>query len=115
MEGVITAFREALRAGYAILTDEQRDLERCRSQLIRTVPEVRAAHLDHFAAGAVDFAAAMAERTGREPNAPEIVAVSGAIIGILMTAPLTTPPGDTDLVATIDAALTRLQDGFQTL
>jgi hypothetical protein len=32
-----------------------------------------------------------------------------------MTAPLTTQAGDTDLVATIDAALTRLQDGFQTL
>ena len=114
-EGVITAFREALRAGYATLTDEQRDLERRRSQLIHAVPEVRAAHLDHFAAGALDFAAAVAERTGREPHAPEIVAVSGAIIGIMMTAPLTTPADDTELIATIDEALTRLQDGFRTL
>jgi AcrR family transcriptional regulator len=114
-EGVITAFRETLHAGYATLTDEQRDLEQRRNQLILAVPEVRAAHLDHFAAGAVGFAAAVAERTGRESHDPEIVAVSGAIIGIMMTAPLTTPAGNAGLIGTIDEALMRLQDGFRTL
>ena len=114
-EGVMTAFREALRAGYAILTDEQRHLEQRRNALILAVPEVRAAHLDHFAAGALDFAAAVAERTGRESGDPEIIAVSGAIIGIMMIAPLTTTAGDTDLIATIDEALARLQEGFRTL
>lgn len=114
-EGVITAFREALRAGYATLTDEQRDLERRRGELILAVPEVRAAHLDHFAAGALDFATAVAGRTGRTSHDPEIVAVSGAIIGIMMTAPLTTPAGRADLVAAIDEALRCLQTGFRTL
>jgi AcrR family transcriptional regulator len=102
--GVITAFREALWAGYATLTDEQRDLEQRRNQLILAVAEVRAAHLDHFAA-------AVAERTGRESHDPEIVAVSGAIMGIMMTAPLTAPAGNAGLTGTIDEALTRLQDG----
>ena len=79
------------------------------------VPEVRAAHLDHFAAGALDFAAAVAERTGRTSHDPEIVAVSGAIIGIMMTAPLTVPAGRADLVAAIDEALACLRTGFRTL
>ena len=79
------------------------------------MPEVRAAHLDHFAAGALDFAAAVAERTGRKSNDPEIVAVSGAIIGIMMTAPLTTPAGQADLIGTIDEALACLHKGFRTL
>lgn len=114
-EGVITAFREALQAGYATLTDQQRDLEQRRNELILAVPEVRAAHLDHFAAGALDFAAAVAERTGRKSHDPEIVAVSGAIIGIMMTAPLTTPAGNAGLIGTVDEALACLQKGFRTL
>jgi hypothetical protein len=61
-EDVVAAFRAALRAGYDILTDEQRVLEKRRNELILAVPEIRAAHLDHFAAGALEFTAAVAER-----------------------------------------------------
>jgi AcrR family transcriptional regulator len=114
-EDVVTAFRAALRAGYDILTDEQRDLEKRRAELILTVPEVRAAHLDHFAAGALEFTAAVAERTGRKAGDPDVVAVSGAIIGIMMIAPLATPAESADPAATIDQALAQLQRGFQRL
>jgi MFS transporter, DHA2 family, multidrug resistance protein len=46
LQHIPAAFRAALSAGYATLTDEQRDLDNRRNELIRAVPEVRAAHLD---------------------------------------------------------------------
>ncbi|MCK9895960.1 TetR/AcrR family transcriptional regulator [Frankia sp. AgB32] len=120
-EGVITAFREALRAGYATLSAEQRALEQHRNDLIAAIPEVRAAHLDHLTSAAHEFTLAVAERAGRNADDPDIVAVSGAIIGIMMITqldafrrPSATSP-DRDPGAAVDNALARLQQGFGTL
>ncbi|SNQ51347.1 Regulatory protein TetR [Frankia canadensis] len=120
-EGVITAFREVLRAGYATLSPEQRALERHRTELIAAIPEVRAAHLDHLTSAAHDFTLAVAERAGRKTDDPDIVAVSGAIIGIMMITQLDLrrqpPPSSPhrDPAVAIDDALARLQQGFGTL
>jgi AcrR family transcriptional regulator len=107
-ENVIAAFREALRAGQATLTAQQRELEQRRSELIRTVPEIRAAHLDHFTSGASDFTEAVAERIGRKADDPEVLAITGAIIGIIMLAELAPATSRADRVTTIDDALGRL-------
>jgi AcrR family transcriptional regulator len=120
-ESVITAFREALRAGYATLSSEQRALEKHRTELIAAIPEIRAAHLDHLTSGMHELTAAVAERAGRKADDPDVIAVSGAIVGIMMisqldmsrrTAPPSPPP---DPVVAIDDALARLQQGFGTL
>ena len=116
--GVVTAFREALSAGYATLDADQRALETHRNALIATVPEVRAAHLDHFASAAREFTQAVAERAGRPADDPDIIAVSGAIIGIMMIHQLdesVPDAADADQAARVDAALARLQAGFGTL
>lgn len=120
-ESVITAFREALRAGYANLSSEQRALEKHRTELIAAVPEVRAAHLDHLTSAMHEFTAAVAERAGRRADDPDVIAVSGAVIGIMMISQLDTSRRLTpssphrDSVVAIDDALARLQQGFGTL
>jgi len=111
-EGVVAAFREALRAGYATLSAEQRELGQRRTELIHAVPEVRAAHLDHFTSGARGFTEAVAERTGRTPDDPEVVAITGAILGIMMIAELAPATSGADRFTTVDDALARLQQGF---
>ncbi|MCM3882512.1 TetR/AcrR family transcriptional regulator [Frankia sp. R82] len=120
-ESVITAFRAALRAGYAALSPDQRALEQHRTALIAAVPEVRAAHLDHLTSAAHEFTAAVATRAGRGADDPDVIAVSGAIIGIMMITQLrsarqSTPSSpERDPAAAIDDALARLQQGFSIL
>jgi AcrR family transcriptional regulator len=114
-EGVVAAFREALHAGFATLTAEQRELEQRRTELIQAVPEVRAAHLEHFVSGARDFTEAVAERAGRTPDDPEVVGITGAILGIMMIAELGPSTSGADRFTTIDDALARLQHGFDTI
>ncbi|WP_261564415.1 TetR/AcrR family transcriptional regulator [Frankia gtarii] len=120
-EGIITAFREALRAGYATLSPDQRALEQHRTDLITAIPEVRAAHLDHLTSATHEFTVAVAERSRREADDPDVIAVSSAIIGILMISQLAASRRPTpssphrDPVVAIDDALARLQQGFGTL
>lgn len=114
-EGVVAAFREALHAGFTTLTAEQRELEQRRTELIHAVPEVRAAHLEHFVSGARDFTEAVAERAGRTPDDPEVVGITGAILGIMMIAELAPSASGADRFTTIDDALARLQQGFDTI
>ncbi|MCL9792768.1 acyl-CoA-like ligand-binding transcription factor [Frankia sp. AgKG'84/4] len=120
-EGVITAFREALRAGYATQSPDQRVLEQHRADLIAAIPEIRAAHLDHLTSAAHEFTAAVAERSGRQPADRDVVAVSGAIIGIMMISQLDVSrraaPSSPhrDPAAAIDDALARLERGFGVL
>jgi AcrR family transcriptional regulator len=114
-ESVLTALREALRAGYATLTAQQRELEWRRTELIQAVPEIRAAHLDHFTAGAREFTEAVAERAGKAADDPDVIAITGAIIGITMIAELTPATARADRFTTIDAALARLRQGLGTI
>jgi AcrR family transcriptional regulator len=114
-ESVISAFRAALRAGYANLSSEQRTLEKHRTELIAAIPEIRAAHLDHLTSAMHEFTVAVAERAGRKADDLDVIAVSGAIIGIMMitqlgTAGASAPRGDP--ATAIDDALARLQRGF---
>lgn len=112
-EGVITAFREALRSGYGSLTREQRALDRQRNALIAAVPEIRAAHVDHLTSSADELVAAVADRARRAPDDPEVVAVSGAVLGImLLTAQRAAGSRRTGAEAALDAALARLEEGF---
>lgn len=108
-EGAIAAFRAALRAGYATLTAEQRELEQRRTELIQAVPEIRAAHLDHLTAGVRDLAEAVARRSGTTPEDPETVAITGAILGIMMLAEIAPSDSRADRFTTIDDALAQLQ------
>jgi AcrR family transcriptional regulator len=114
-EGVIAAFREALRAGFASLTAEQRVLEQRRAELIHEVPEIRAAHLEHFTSGAQEFTEAVAERSGRTPDDPEVVATTGAILGIMLIAELALGRSRADHFTTIDDGLARLQQRFDAI
>jgi AcrR family transcriptional regulator len=114
-ESVVAAFREALRAGYATLTAQQRELGQRRTELIHAVPEIRAAHLDHFTSGARDFTEAVAERAGRTADDPEVVAITGAILGIMMLAELGPATSRADRLTTIDDALARLQQGLDAI
>jgi AcrR family transcriptional regulator len=120
-ESVLTAFREALRAGYASLSSEQRALEKHRTELIAAIPEIRVAHLDHLTSATHELIAAVAERARRKADDLDVIAVSGAIIGIMMIIQLDTarrtasPAPQPDPVAPIDDALARLQQGLGAL
>jgi MftR C-terminal domain len=70
--------------------------ERQRATLIISVPELRARALDQIAGALQPFTEAVAERTGREVGEPAVRALTGAVLGVSMSAMLTASedPGD---------------------
>jgi AcrR family transcriptional regulator len=111
---VLDAFRRAVREGAEGLSSDERAVQRQRSALTVAVPELRAAHLDHFVVAAHTLAGVVAARASRAEGDPDVRAVTGAVIGITMTAELSggTPAA---VAAAIDDGLARLARGLADL
>jgi AcrR family transcriptional regulator len=119
--GPIAAFRAAAAETYAALSPD--DLARFREtiELTAAIPEIRARAIDEFARTINQIAAAIALRTGRLADDPEVRTIAGALIGVIMS--VTVPESiDTwrpeamldvaDLFARIDRALEYLERGL---
>jgi AcrR family transcriptional regulator len=109
----IAAYRAATIETFSSLPPEELERFRETMTLTMTVPEVRARALDEFARSIEVIAAAVARRTGRSPDDPELRNVAGALIGVVMAATL---PWDRqpapDMLERIDAALIHLEAGL---
>ena len=111
---VIAAFRATIREVLSQLPADRLTTEQVRADLVRTVPEVRAAMLDEFAGGIHLLANAIARRTRRQPDDPSVQAVSGAIFGVGITIFLSNQASvDDDYIAAFDQALAQLEAGFR--
>ena len=87
------------------------------TELMLTVPEIRARAMDEFAQMIGTLAAAVASRAGRPPDDIAVRAVAGAIIGVMMSVSL--PWADRssgqaagDIFARVDSALALLESGL---
>jgi AcrR family transcriptional regulator len=113
----LAAFRAAASDTFASLSEQ--DLARLRetTELMLTVPEIRAKAMDEFARTIVVIAQAAAKRTGHDPNDFAVRVLAGAIVGVIMAATMPwtdwadTDAGD-DLRDRVDAALALLEAGL---
>jgi AcrR family transcriptional regulator len=88
----LQAMRKALREVIGSLTATEREEEDERLRLSREVPELRAARLDEMIRTMRLLAAIVAERVGRSPEDPAVMAFAGALIGVGMSAMLCAGP-----------------------
>ncbi|HEY7048172.1 MAG TPA: TetR family transcriptional regulator [Jatrophihabitantaceae bacterium] len=77
----IVAVRDAIAAVLAGLTDEDREREQQRQELMLAVPELRATMMDEFRRNIDMVAEVVARRLGRPANDFEVRVFAGAVIG----------------------------------
>jgi AcrR family transcriptional regulator len=109
----VAAYRASAAQMFATLTPEEMARFRESTELMLTIPEVRARALDEFARTIDVTAAAIARRAGRSPDDFEVRNLAGAVIGVIMAAtmPWAGQP-TTDMFERIDAALAHLEAGL---
>jgi AcrR family transcriptional regulator len=114
--GPIAAFRAAAAATEKSLSAEDRQRFADTTRLTLAVPELRARALDEFARTTEVIAAAIGRRTGRAPDDFAVITVTGAIIGVIMTATMPWQTGGDDDIGAmferIDAGLAYLEAGL---
>jgi AcrR family transcriptional regulator len=110
----LAALRRTLRSVFAGLPADEFARERQRAMLIISVPGLRARALDELAASLVPFTDAVAERTGRPADDPEVRALTGAVVGVAISAMLAAAEDpNADYVALMDTGLGFLEGGLQ--
>lgn len=111
----ITALRRTLRSVLGTLPTDELARERQRATLIISVPELRARTLDQLASTLKPLTNAVAERTGRPPEDPGIRALTGALLGVSISAMLTASQDPSaDYLELMDEALAQLEAGLPT-
>jgi hypothetical protein len=81
--------------------------------LIASVQELRAHALDQLASTLQPFTEAVAERTGRTVDDPAVLALTGAVVGVSMSAMLTaSQDANADYFELMDTALAHLEAGL---
>jgi AcrR family transcriptional regulator len=114
---VVDAFRATMRAAYgevfspgAVAAQEQRD------QLARHVPALRARMLEEFVRGIGILTDAIAKRSGRRRDDPDVATVAGALGGVILQYWANgTHHRFRDYAKAIDRALERLAKGVPLL
>jgi AcrR family transcriptional regulator len=109
----ISALRRTMRSVLGGLPAEELARERQRAMLIISVPELRARALDQLASSLEPFTDAVAERTGRTPDDSAVRALTGAVIGVSISAMLAAAddPG-ADYLELMDEGLAHLEAGL---
>ncbi|MGZ4331425.1 MAG: acyl-CoA-like ligand-binding transcription factor [Solirubrobacteraceae bacterium] len=109
----LAALRRTLHSVLGSLPADELARERHRATLIIAVPELRARAFDQLASTLEPFTAVVAERTGRTPRDPAVRALTGAIIGVSISAMLEAAEHpDADYMELMDAGLAQLQAGL---
>ena len=111
--GPVAALRAGMHAAFASIPPEELTRLREGMNLALTVPAVRARSLDESARTIAIIAAALAERSGRDPSDPNVRVFAGAIVGVAMTAWFA-GPGDNlaDFAKRFDEGLSLLEAGL---
>jgi len=111
--GPLKAIRNALRAVFGGLADDDMSDMRERAELALAVPELRAGMFDNFAQTVRMVTDLTAERLDRRSGDFAVYAMAGAVLGVMISAELywLEHPGS-DLVALLDDALAQLESGL---
>jgi AcrR family transcriptional regulator len=110
----ITALRRTMRSVLGGLPADEFARERQRAMLIISVPELRARALDQLASSLEPFNDAVAERTGRAPDDSAVRALTGAVIGVSISAMLAAADDpDADYLELMDDGLAHLEAGLR--
>jgi len=109
----VAALRNSMLAVFGAMTREQELLMRQRMQLLSSTPGLRAAMLNGFAELVGQIADLLAARAGRKRDDFAIHNISGAILGVLMSAMLAIQGNPkADMLKVVDAALAHLEAGL---
>ncbi|RGA01626.1 TetR family transcriptional regulator [Microbispora triticiradicis] len=110
----LTALRAAFRTAFESIGPEELDQMLARIKLTTSVPALRARTVEGLFATIELLAAAMAERSGRDPRGPAVRTLAGAVLGVILTALFgwVEQDGRTPLLVLIDEALGYLEAGL---
>ncbi len=109
----IRALREAIRSVWQQMSPEDLAEQFQRSALVMSVPELRAHSLDQFIGTIQLLGDALAERTGRELDDPAVRNMTGAVMGVALSAMLTMADHpDADIMELMDDGLAFLEAGL---
>jgi AcrR family transcriptional regulator len=113
----VGAMRGALHTVFDSVPEERQVLERERGRLVFAVPELRARTMVEMQSTAVMLSEVIAERVGRAPGDFEVRNLTGALVGVLLTAMLDViddpdTGADADFLERMDAALAHLERGL---
>jgi AcrR family transcriptional regulator len=109
----IAALRRTLRSVLGSLPADELAHEQQRAMLVIAVPELRARAFDQLASTLKPFAEAVAERTGRSVDDPAVRALTGAVLGVSMSAMLgASEDPSADFVEILDDGLAQLEAGL---
>ena len=109
----IAALRRTLRSVLGGLPAEELERERQRAMLVVSVPELRARALDDLTASLQPFNEAVAERTGRPVDDSAVRALTGAVLGVSISAMVTASQDPSaDWIELMDTGLAHLEAGL---
>ena len=110
----VESIRRAFTATFRTLSVHDRTTQSMRERLFREVPELRAVMFEELAHAVATTISVVAARTERTAENLEVVALSGAVLGIIVAISLTTDDhlGD-EFAARADRALGLLETGFR--
>jgi len=112
----IRAMRQAIVEVFGAVTEEQVELEEERGRLLVQVPELRARTMLQIADSVTMLAEQVAARVGRDPNDFAVRNLTGAVVGVMMSAVLRMADradlGYTGYVELLGAALDHLEQGL---
>ncbi len=116
---LVDRFRRAMRDGFAQLSAAELADQYRRTELMMTVPELRAAQVNNLVSSTLELVsilAANAAAPGRGTDDLDIRALAGAIVGVTMSVHLGTPATEiAEIPDLLDRALARLNRGFHDL
>ena len=109
----IQALRAAFRRVFDHLSDQEVSEQQDRTQLILSVPELRARMLDQFASAMQMLAEALAERTGRRPEDMAVRTFAGAVVGAVVAVTFAAVDEPTaDFATLLDEVMAHLEAGL---
>lgn len=109
----ISALRRSFLAVWRDMSSEDVAEQFQRTELVASVPELRARALEQFVGTVQLLSDVVAERTGREPNDPAVRNLAGAVIGVAMAVLLTIAEDPSaDVAQLFDDALAHLEAGL---
>jgi AcrR family transcriptional regulator len=108
----MAAIRASLHDAFASMSADDLAQLRQTTDLSLSVPAVRARMLDEFARTIQILAGAVAERVGRPPDDPAVLTLTGAILGVAMTAWFSEPGDLVSFAERFERGLALLEAGL---
>ena len=111
----IRAMRNAIQELSSTLSEERRQLELQRFELLQSIPSLRNKSLGETAASIGAFTRIIAQRSGKNPDAVAVRNLAGAIIGVMIAVLQQTyeQPSMAIFEGRMDAALAQLEKGLE--